>query len=158
MRTSLWIIARSHLSQRVALSRVLTNQSLTTVCFLRNAVSFEVAAPSYALRSALVGSTVHYLLVHVLHALTPAQGEGLLLIVYLSHTLSDDLLGSAYDYTVPVIETFATVTLISMPKAPAARGRARAPAAHAAATGSAPSTPRSGSKGRTPSRRKRAAE
>ena len=72
---------------------------------------------------------------------------------FLSHTLTDDLLGAPYDYTAPVINVFNTITLISAPakRGSRARGRTAAPAAAATA---APTTPRSASKGRTP-RRKR---
>jgi len=116
--------------------------------------SFEVSNPTYVLRSALVGSSMYYFTVYGLKALTATEGLALVLLAFLSHTLADDILGSAYDYTVPVVNVFNTVTLIAPPakravRTTAARGRA------AAAT-AAPSTPRSTSKARTPSRRRRA--
>jgi TRIC channel len=114
---------------------------------------FEVSNPTYVLRSSIVGSSVYYVTVYVLKALTPTEGLAVVLLAFLSHTLSDDLLGSAYDYTVPIINVFNTVTLITPPAKRAARttaARGRAPAATAA-----PSTPRSASKARTPSRRRR---
>ncbi len=113
---------------------------------------FEVSNPTYVLRSSLVGSSVYYVAVYVLKALTATEGLALVLLAFLSHTLSDDLLGSAYDYTVPVINVFNTVTLITPPAKRAARttaARGRAPAT------AAPTTPRSASKARTPSRRRR---
>ncbi|KAL4529332.1 hypothetical protein Ndes2526A_g04126 [Nannochloris sp. 'desiccata'] len=114
---------------------------------------FEVSNPTYVLRSSLVGSSVYYVTVYVLKALTATEGLALVLLAFLAHTLSDDLLGSAYDYTVPVINVFNTVTLIAPTAKRAIRTtatRGRAPAATAA-----PSTPRSASKARTPSRRRR---
>lgn len=108
------------------------------------AAPFELSAPTYVLRSALVGSSIYYLTVHFLRALTGAEGLGLVLVAFLTHTLTDDLLGSAYDYTGPVIDVFTTVTLITLPAA-----GARQPRAAAAAK---PSTPRSTSRGRTPRR------
>lgn len=116
-------------------------------------VSFEVASPTYALRSSLIGSMAHYLLVHVLGAFSPAQGEGLLLLVFLAHTLADDVLGTTYDYTVPIIDVFATCTLINLPKSTSQARRGRSTQAAAPAT-AAPTTPRTASRARTP-RRKR---
>jgi hypothetical protein len=115
---------------------------------------FEVSNPTYVLRSSVVGSSIYYVTVYALKAFTATEGYALVLLAFLSHTLSDDILGSAYDYTVPVINVFNTITLIAPPvkravRTTAARGRA------AAATTAAPSTPRSASKARTPSRRRR---
>lgn len=109
---------------------------------------FEVHAPTYALRSSLVGSVFYYVTVHVMCALRPTEGLAVVLLAFLAHTLTDDLLGAAYDYTVPVINVFTTVTLIGSPKR-VARGRGR-PAA-----GSAPATPRSASKARVSRGRKK---
>jgi len=111
------------------------------------AAPLELSAPTYVLRSSLVGSIVYYIVVHALGAMSSAEGTGLLLVAFLSHTLTDDLLGAAYDYTAPVIEVFTTVTLIAVPTS---RGRGRGRSTTAVA--SQPTTPRSASKGRTPRR------
>jgi hypothetical protein len=135
----------------------ITTDAVASLTGLR--VSFEVATPTYALRSSLIGAMAHYLLVHVLGAFSSAQGEGLLVLVFLAHTLADDVLGTTYDYTVPIIDIFATCTLINAPKASShgRRGRSTQPAATAATT-AVPATPRSASRARTPRRKKSVAE
>ena len=134
----------------------ITTDIISTISGLR--APFEVAVPTYALRSALVGSSVYYFTVHVLGALSRDEGHALVLLAFLSHTLSDDLLDAAYDYTTPVINMFTTVTFISgVPAAARGRGRpaAAAAATAAAATAATPSTPRSASKTRRAARTKR---
>jgi hypothetical protein len=99
----------------------------------------------------LVAATIYYVTVHVLCALRTAEGLAVVLLLFLAHTLSDDLLGEAYDYTVPVINVFTTVTLIGAPRR-VARGRGRPVTTGA---GAAPATPRSASKGRATRGRKK---
>lgn len=110
---------------------------------------FEVFQPTYSLKSSLIGSVIHYLTVHVLGALKPIEGRAVVLLLFLSHTLTDDVLGSAYDYTAPVINVFSSVTLIGVKKQGRGRPRTATAAATAAAVAASPaSTPRSASKSR----------
>ena len=113
--------------------------------------AFEVLQPTYSLKSSLVGASIHYLTVHVLGALKPIEGRAVVLLLFLTHTLTDDILGAPYDYTAPVINIFSSVTLIGVKKT--GRGRGRTSTAVAAVAGAAPEasparTPRSASKAR----------
>lgn len=125
---------------------------------------FEIAEPTYALRSSLIASVGYYVFVYVLRALKPVEGLAVVMLAFLTHTLTDDLLGAAYDYTVPVVNVFTSITLVGVPVKRGGRGRGRGTAAAVAAVAAAtpaptstPSTPRSASKGRSASRgRKRA--
>lgn len=51
----------------------------------------ELSHPGYALRSAAVGACLQYLLVHVLGLLSAQQGLGLLIALYVAHSLATDI-------------------------------------------------------------------
>lgn len=114
---------------------------------------FELAHPSFLLRSSVVNSALVYVLVHVLKAFTVLEATGLLLVISLLYTLTDDLATKAVDASEHLTNVFAMVTLVA-PKA-AARGRA-ATTSTAAATAKATPRKRSTSTKRrstTPARR-----
>jgi len=111
---------------------------------------FELANPGFLLRSSVVNSGLVYVLVHVLKAFTVLEATGLLLVISLLYTLTDDLATKAVDATEHLTNVFAMVTLVA-PKA-AARGRSTtaAPAAKATPRKRSTSTKR---RSTTPSRR-----
>lgn len=51
----------------------------------------ELSHPGYALRSAAVGACLQYLSVHVLGVLSAQQGLGLVITLYVAHSLATDL-------------------------------------------------------------------
>ena len=51
----------------------------------------ELSHPGYSLRSAAVGALSHYLLVHVLGLLSSQQGLGLVISLYVAHSLASDI-------------------------------------------------------------------
>lgn len=122
--------------------------SLESVAGIRS--SFELAKPTFILRSSLVNASLFYILVHVLKAFTIMQGLGLLMVFALVYTLTDDLTAKAVDVSTHVTNVFTTITLITPPAAkPASRGRAKTSKTPAAAT-----TPRASSRRRSTSRKR----
>ena len=51
----------------------------------------ELSHPGYVLRSAATGALLQYLLVHVSGVLTSQQGLGLVISLYVAHSLATDL-------------------------------------------------------------------
>jgi len=100
---------------------------------------FELAHPEFLLRSSVVNSCLVYLLVHVLKAFTVLEGTGLLIVIAMLYTLTDDLAARAVDVSEHVTNVVTLVTLIAPASnlAPATRGR-KPTTSSAAAT----STPR----------------
>lgn len=89
---------------------------------------FELAHPGFLLRSSVVNSGLVYVLVHVLKAFTVLEATGLLLVISLLYSLTDDLATKAVDATEHLTNVFAMVTLVA-PKAAAPRGRSTTAAA-----------------------------
>lgn len=71
--------------------------------------TWEVAAPTYVLRSTLVGAATYYLTVIYLGALSAVEGKALIVTLFAAHSLAGDLLGYNFDYTGPITEVFLTV-------------------------------------------------
>jgi hypothetical protein len=94
---------------------------------------FELAHPGFLLRSSVVNSGLVYVLVHVLKAFTVLEATGLLLVISLLYSLTDDLAIKAVDATEHLTNVFAMVTLVA-PKAAAPRGRSTTAAAAVKAT------------------------
>lgn len=110
--------------------------------FVANALGykapFELATPTYLLRSSAVSAAAYYLAVVVLKALTAAEGTSLVVLAFLATQLADEVLGLRYDWTAPVVHAFQVATLQISP-ARRARGRPATPKA----AGAAARTPRS---------------
>ncbi len=70
---------------------------------------FELNDPGFLLRSSVVNSSLVYVLVHYLKALSSVEATGLLLVISLAYTLSDDLAGNVVDASVHVTNVFCTV-------------------------------------------------
>lgn len=100
---------------------------------------FELAHPSFLLRSSVVNSALVYVLVHVLRAFTVLEATGLLLVISLLYTLTDDLATKAVDASEHLTNVFAMVTLVAPKAAASTRGRA---ATASTATATAKATPR----------------
>ncbi|KAL4431927.1 hypothetical protein ABPG77_000194 [Micractinium sp. CCAP 211/92] len=62
----------------------------------------ELSHPGYVLRSAAVGACLQYVSVHVLGVLSPQQGLGLVITLYVAHSLATDITGQPCDYTAPL--------------------------------------------------------
>lgn len=97
---------------------------------------FELAHPDFLLRSSVVNSCLVYLLVHVLKAFTVLEGTGLLIVISMLYTLTDDLTARAVDVSEHVTNVVTLVTLVApaSKSAPAARGRSSTKTSTAAAT------------------------
>ncbi len=106
---------------------------------------FELNNPGFLLRSSVVNSSLFYVLVHYLKAFSSVEATGLLLVISLAYTLSDDLTGNVVDASVHITNVFCTV--IAPKKLLSARP---APKAAAASPARARSTSRKRSKVRTP--------
>ena len=117
---------------------------------------FELANPSFLLRSSVVNSAVVYLVVYVLRAFTMQEAVGFVIVVSLLRSLTDDLVGQPVDYSEHVTNVFTTITLIAAPATgKTTRGRKPAPKA---AVGEEVSTPvRASSRKRSTSARRRPA-
>ena len=113
---------------------------------------FEIARPSFVLRSAVVNSAVFYVLVYMLQAFTVSEGTGLILALNMLYTLTSDIIDTPIDYTESVTNVFTTITLVALPstgakRKPETRGRG------SATEETAPKTPRSTRKRSTSARR-----
>jgi len=116
---------------------------------------FELANPSFLLRSSVVNSAVVYLVVYVLRAFTMQEAVGFVIVVSLLRTLTDDLVGQPVDYSEHVTNVFTTITLIAAPAASVKATRGRKPAPKAA-VGEETSTPaRTSARKRSTSARRR---
>ena len=107
---------------------------------------FELNHPGFLLRSSVVNSSLFYILVHYLKALSSVEATGLLLVISLAYTLSDDLTGNVVDASVHITNVFCTV--ISPKKLLGGRSAPKASAA-AASPARARSTSRKRAKVRT---------
>jgi hypothetical protein len=70
---------------------------------------FELNNPGFLLRSAVVNSSLVYVLVHYLKAFSVVEATGLLLVISLAYTLSDDLTGNVVDASAHITNVFCTV-------------------------------------------------
>lgn len=93
---------------------------------------FELNNPGFLLRSSVVNSSLVYVLVHYLKALSSVEATGLLLVISLAYTLSDDLTGNVVDASAHITNVFCTVIapkkLLSGRPAPKAAAAAASPA------------------------------
>ncbi len=64
---------------------------LTTTLSHPDAGPNELSHPGYVLRSAAVGACLQYVSVHVLGVLSPQQGLGLVITLYVAHSLATDI-------------------------------------------------------------------
>lgn len=117
---------------------------------------FELANPSFLLRSSVVNSTVVYLVVFVLRAFTMQEAVGFVMVVSLLRSLTDDLVGQPVDYSEHVTNVFTTITLIAAPT-PKKTTRGRKPAPKAAVAEEVSTPVRASARKRSTSARRRPA-